>query len=166
METINIRRSIRTFNGKEIEAEKIESILRAGMQAPSACNQQPWEFVVVRSDERKMEIGKINPNGKYLTSADCLIVLLNRTENLAREGMVEQDMGACTQNMLLEVVEQGLGAVWVGVKSVPDRMEYLAKLLEIPDNTEVFAILAIGYSDETNKFVDRFDENKIHFEKY
>ncbi len=166
METINVRRSIRSFVEKTIEDEKIINILRAGMQAPSACNQQPWEFIVVRDKVGKMEIGKINPNGKYLTSADCLIVLLNRKDNLARVGMVDQDMGACTQNMLLEVVEQGLGAVWVGVKSVPERMEYLAKTLGLPDNVEVFSIIALGYSEESNKFVDRFDQTRIHFEKY
>ncbi len=166
MENINIRRSIRSFVEKTVEEEKIKNILRAGMQAPSACNQQPWEFIVVRSTEGKNEIGKINPNGKYLTSADSLIVLLNRKDNLARVGMVDQDMGACTQNMLLEVVEQGLGAVWVGVKSVPDRMEFLAKTLELPDNIEVFAIIALGYSEELNRCVDRFDETKIHSEKY
>ncbi len=166
METINIRRSIRNFTDKKVEEEKVLKLLKAGMQAPSACNQQPWEFVVVRDVERKNELSKLSPNAKPILSANCLIVLLNRKDDLQREGMVDQDMGACTQNILLEVVEQGLGAVWIGVKSISERMEFVAKTLELPSNIEVFGIIAIGYSEEENKFIDRFNENKIHLEKY
>ncbi len=166
MNTINIRRSIRTFTNKEVEKEKVIELLKAGMQAPSACNQQPWEFVVVRDEERKNELSKISPNATPILSANCLIVLLNRKNDLQREGMVDQDMGACTQNILLEVVEQGLGAVWIGVKSIKERMDFVANVLELPENMEIFSIIAIGYSDTENKFVDRFDETKIHFEKY
>lgn len=166
MENIYTRRSIRTFLDKKVEKEKIENLLRAGMQAPSACNQQPWEFVVIESEETKKELSKMSPNSKPVDLAPLCIVLLNRKNDLQREQMVDQDMGACSQNILLEVVEQGLGAVWVGVKGVPERVEFLSKTLGLPENIEAFSIIAIGYSDSENKFVDRFDENRIHFEKY
>ncbi len=166
METINIRRSIRTFTEQRVEEEKVLELLKAGMQAPSACNQQPWEFVVVRDVERQNELSNISPNAKPILSANCLIVLLNRKNDLQRDGMVDQDMGACTQNILLEVVEQGLGAVWIGVKSIPERMDFVGKVLELPSNMEAFGIIAVGYSESKNTFVDRFDESRIHFEKY
>ncbi len=163
MKTINIRRSIRTFTDKKVEQEKIEKLLRAAMQAPSACNQQPWEFVVVQNEETKKELSNVGPSARMANEAPLVLALLSRKENLKRESMVDQDMGACTQNILLEVVEQGLGAVWIGIKTVPERMEHVTKTLELADNVEPFALIAIGYSEDENRFVDRYDEERVRY---
>ncbi len=165
METINIRRSIRTFTDKVVEQEKIEKLLRAGMQAPSARNQQPWEFIVIRNQESKKELSKVHEAAKPVELANVIILVLNRTD-AERPMMVDQDMGACTQNILLEVAELGLGAVWIGVKNVPERMEFVAKTLNLPKTVEAFAIIAIGYSETENKYIDRYDESRVHVEKY
>ncbi len=166
METINIRRSIRSFTDKKVESEKIEKLLRAAMQAPSAGNQQPWEFVVVQNEEVKEKLSTISPYAKPIKNAPLAIVLVEKTTGLNFPENSTQDMGACAQNILLEVVELGLGAVWLGVKPDEARMDIVSKTLNLPENISPFAVIAVGYSDAENKFVDRFDETRIHNDTY
>ncbi|MFV0424515.1 MAG: nitroreductase family protein [Bacilli bacterium] len=166
MNTINIRRSIRSFNGVEVEDEKVLELLKAGMQAPSAMNQQPWEFVVVRDKNVREKLSEISPYAKPIVLGSVVIVLTINNNNVKVVGKQDQDMGACTQNILLEAVEQGLAAVWIGVKPDVERMNIISDVLSLPDNIEPFAIIAVGYSDVENKFIDRFDKEKIHFDKY
>lgn len=166
MDVINKRRSIRTFIDKDVEEDKVLALLKAGMQAPSAKNQQPWEFIVVRDLEVRKALSNINPSAKQLLKAPVAIVLVINNDNIKSFGKQDQDMGACTQNILLEVVELGLAAFWIGVKPDDDRMKVVNDALELPDNIEPYAVLAVGYSDDENVFVDRFDESKIHYDKY
>ncbi len=166
MEVINVRRSIRNFTSKEVEEEKIEELLRAGMQAPSALNQQPWEFIVIRKEETMKSLATISPYATPLVSASLAIIVVTNKDNVRAEGIEDQDMAACVQNILLEVVNQGLGAVWLGVKPVEERMKFISEMFSLPNNIEPFAIIAVGYSTTPNVFVDRFDESRIHFDKY
>ncbi len=166
MDVINNRRSIRKFIEKEVEAEKIDKIIRAGMQAPSAHNQQAWEFVVVTDEGLKEELGNIHPYVKPVLSAEVVIVTLINKDLLKIAPCIDQDMGACNQNILLEAVEQGLGAVWMAVKPDPTRIESVIKILNLPENIEPFSLVAIGYSEQENTFVDRYEATRVHYNKY
>ncbi len=166
METINKRRSIRTFTNQKVEEDKLDKILRAGMQAPSAFNQQAWEFVVITDEIVKEELARSNPKANPVKNADLAIITLINKELLKFPSLADQDLAACTQNMLLEVVEQGLGAYWMAIKPVTERMESITKILNLPDNVEPFSLIAVGYSDDENIFIDRYDATKIHYNKY
>ncbi len=166
MDIINIRRSIRSFRAEEVEVEKIEKLLRAAMQSPSAGNQQPWEFVVVKNQETREKLASISPYAKPIKEAPLSIVLIENLDNLNFPQNSTQDMGACAQNILLEAVELGLGAVWLGVNPEKDRMKIVSETLNLPENTVPFAVIAVGYSDKKNEYVDRFVSSKIHHEKY
>lgn len=74
------------------------------------------------------------------------------------------DMAACTENILLEVTELGLGAVWIGIAPLADRMENVRKVLTIPDHLEPYAIVPIGYPAAEAKQQDRFEADRVHFE--
>ena len=82
MNEIFIRRSIREFTEKPVEKEKIENILKAGMQAPSAKNQQAWEFIVVESKEMKEKVSMMSPFSKLAAKAAVLIVLLGNKDKM------------------------------------------------------------------------------------
>ncbi|WP_425445942.1 nitroreductase family protein [Dethiothermospora halolimnae] len=165
MKEIFNRRSIRKYKDKKVEKEKIERMLRAAMQAPSAVNQQPWEFIVVENKETLKKLSQISPYSKMVENAPVAFVILFRKEGIPVPSMIQQDMGAATQNLLLEATHLGLGAVWLGVYPVQDRMDSIRSLLEIPDNLESFAVVPVGYPDgQENKFVDRFDESRVHYE--
>lgn len=160
MKNIDDRRSIRSFLDKNVEEEKINSILRAGMQAPSAGNQRPWEFVVVKNKAILKVLSEMSPYAKMVASAPLAIVMIARDERMVFPSMWQQDMGACAQNILLEVVEQGLGAVWLGVAPEEERMAYVLEAIDMKD-VKPFAVIPLGYSDKANKFIDRYEEERV-----
>ena len=126
MNAIFKRKSIRKFLDKEIEDEKIERLLKAGMQAPSAVNSQPWEFLVVKDKESIEAISNMSIYSKPAKTSTCCIITLFNNDYLSRFKKyvwVEQDMGACTQNILLQAVEEGLGAVWLGTYPDEERKQ-------------------------------------------
>lgn len=82
MNSIFHRISVRKYEDRPVEKEKIMEILRAGMQAPSACNQQPWEFYVVTDKEKIQKLSKVTPYTGCATGAPVVIVPVYRTEGL------------------------------------------------------------------------------------
>ncbi|MGL6024850.1 MAG: nitroreductase family protein, partial [Cetobacterium sp.] len=110
MNSIFYRRSIRNFTDKDVECDKIERILRAGMQAPSAHNFNAWEFIVVESEKKKKDISMMSPHATPAGKSKISIVVLGNTKLVETDSMwIQQDLGAAIQNMLLQIVEEGLG---------------------------------------------------------
>ncbi len=167
MNTIFNRRSVRKFKAKDVEKEKISKIIRAAMQAPSATNQQPWEFIVVDEKDKVEKLSEFSPYSKMLMEAPIAIVILER-QGLRAQEFAPQDLGACTENLLLQVVEEGLGAVWMGVGKNNPRESFLIDMFNLPKSIRPFAVIAIGYPDDenANKFVDRYDETRVHYNNY
>ena len=166
MDIINKRRSIRKFIDKPVESEKIEKLLIAAMQAPSAKNQRPWEFIVVNNRKILDELSKYSNYANAVLTAPVSIVLVSNIEGLQNPEFWEQDMSAGTENMLLEAVHLGLGAVWLGVNPIQERMDFIKKLFDLPDNIIPFSVVPTGYTERENKFVDRFNKDKIHYNKW
>jgi nitroreductase len=168
MDTIDTRRSIRTYTDQLVENDKIEKLLRAGMQAPSAANQQPWEFLVIQDKETLDILSLMSPYSRLASKAPLVIIPLGNVDRMKIEENWQQDMSAATENILLEAVELNLGAVWLGVAPSEERMDYLSNCFDLPPNLKPFAIIAIGYplKGSENKFVDRYDETRVHFERY
>ena len=77
--------------------------------------------------------------------------------------MVLEDMSIAQENMWLMTDSLGLGGVWLGIAPVPDRMENVKKVLNLPDNLEAFSLFPVGYPAESRPQQDRFDESRIHF---
>lgn len=168
MNAIFTRRSIRSYQEQAIEPEKIEKLLRAAMQAPSAGNQQPWEFIVVQDKNTLEKLAGVSPYAKPVANAPLAFVLLANGEGLRFPEYWEQDLSAATQNILLQAVELGLGAVWLGVAPVKERMDYLKDLFNLPEKVKPFCVIALGYpaAGQENKFVDRYDAKRVHYEKW
>lgn len=166
-EVVNTRRSIREYDSKEVEDEKIEKILKAAMQAPgSRLKAEPWEFIVVKNRKTLKEIGEIKPR---VSDAPVAIVLVANIERAFYKTMWQQDMSAAADNMLLEACNLGLSGLWNGVAPEEERMDKIAKLVGIDDeNLKVFCLITLGYPKEglKNEFMDKFDESRIHYEKY
>lgn len=167
MDIILNRRSVRKFTLKNVEPEKISRLLHAAMQAPSATNQQPWEFIVVDDKAKVEKLSEFSPYSKMLMEAPIAIIMLERQRLRAQE-FAPQDMGACTENLLLQAVEEGLGAVWMGVGKNNPRESFLIDMFNLPENIKPFAVIAVGYpaDENANKFVDRYDETRVHYNNY
>ena len=166
-EIINTRRSIREYSDKDVSDEDIMKILRAGMQAPgSRLGSEPWEFVVIKNKETLSKLAEIKPRVK---TAPVAILLVANIERAFYKAHWQQDMSAAAENMLLEAVNLGLGGLWNGVAPTEETMDKVAKLFELDNVNQVpFCVITLGYPAEgwENKFMDKFDESRIYYEKY
>ena len=162
MKEIFERVSIRKYTDKAVEDEKILAILRAAMAAPSAGNQQPWEFYVVRDRSKLEELSRVSPYAGCAKAAPVAIVSAYR-EKLWAPAYAQIDMSIAMENLWLACGEQGLGGVWLGIAPVEDRMRAVEEILGIPEGLRAFAIFPLGYPAEERKQQDRFDESRIHY---
>lgn len=167
MNSIFTRRSVRQFTDKQVEPEKIEQLLKAGMQAPSAWGQKAWNFIVVEGRENLDKLADYNPYAGCLRGAGLGIIVLGNTSLMKASEYWEQDLGAVTQNILLEAVEQGLGAVWLGGAPEKDRMEYISKLYSLGNEMVPYCVIAVGYPqrEDANHYVDRYDKSRVRYIK-
>jgi nitroreductase len=166
MNSIFIRRSVRTYLDKPVEQEKIETLLRAAMQAPSAGNQQSSEFLVVQDAAALRQLSQMSPYSGLLAKAPLAIVLLGNTERMKLSENWEQDLGAAAENLLLEATELGLGAVWLGVHPLRERVDAVKAQFSLPEKMKPFAVVAVGYpkAENANYFVDRWNADRVHYE--
>ena len=162
MNSIFKRVSVRTYLDKPVEEEKITGILRAAMAAPSAHNQQPWEFYVVRN---KSVIGELSKAGSYTACAAgaAVVIAVCKRDDLHVPDYADQDLSACCENILIQVAEEGLGAVWMGIAPIPERMKNVEKAVGAPENLRAFALIALGYPARERKQQDRFNKDRIHY---
>ncbi len=124
----------------------IDRILEAGRWAPSGLNNQPWRFAVVKERGLISEISKLTHYDKVVRGAQVLLPVFIATTNIYHREKDIQGIGACLQNMLLEIHSLGLGAVWLGeiIKSdLPIR-----QLLGLGSDLELMAVIAVGWPDE------------------
>ena len=164
MNSIFHRISVRKFEDRPVEKEKIVQVLKAGMQAPSACNQQPWEFYVVTDKEKIQELSTATPYSQCAAGAPVVIVPVYRTEGLVAPSYAEIDLSIAQQNIWLETDEIGLGGVWLGIAPIEERMKEVEEIVGIPEDQRAFAIFPLGYPAEERAQQDRFDESRIHFD--
>ena len=172
IEAIAKRKSVRNFADKKVESEKVESLLKAAMRAPSGINGQPWEFIVIDDRAVMDEIRAMNPAARALQSAAVAIVVVEKEIPFRVEKGLEwlgpQDLGACTENILLQAVEEGLAACWMGVGPGTEGQAKLGQLLGVPAGMKVYSMVGIGYPAEDADLepVDRFDAARIHYNKF
>jgi len=160
------RRSIRKFKKTPISEDIIEQVLRAAMAAPSAGNCQPWHFVVLRDHAVMDKIPEFHPHSKMLLQAAAAIVVCWDKNSELADGYGIQDASAATENILLAAHSLGLGAVWLGIFPRQHRVEKLKKLLNLPEHIIPLGVVAIGHPDEKKPPANRFDPQKVHFEKW
>ena len=168
MNSIFARRSVRKYLDKPVEQEKVERLLQAAMQAPSAGNQRPWEFIVVREKETLRKLAGASPYATPVFRAPAAIVVLGNLEleTVRHPEYLPQDLAAATENLLLQAAESGLGAVWLGIAPLDDRMAYIRELFQLPESVMPFAIVPVGYAESETPPVNRYETAKVHEEKY
>ena len=147
MNSIYHRVSIRKYQDKPVEKEKVEAILRAAMQAPSAANQQPWEFYVVTDREKLKALSRVSPYARMTEYAPAAIVSAYRIQ--CRVPVYAQiDLSIAMENLWLETDAQGLGGVWLGIAPVEERMQAVEQIIGMPDTLRAFAVFPFGYPAE------------------
>ena len=166
MSLIFKRKSVRKYRDERVPDELIENLLKAAMQAPSACNAQPWEFIVVSKKEDKKSISKMHKFATPARDASHLIITLGNLNESKVHGMIEQDLGACNENILLQATHEGLGAVWLGFHPIEDRTLKLKEYLNIPDYCIPFSVICVGWPERDGEVKIRYDKSKVHFDRF
>ena len=164
IETMYKRRSIRKYKDMPVEKEKIETLLKAAMAAPSGRNTCPWHFYVVQGDQKMNALRSIMPNGRY--NASCAIIICGDLDNPSRETVDKywvQDCTAALENILNAAPELGLGTVWLGVYPNQDRVEPTRKYLNLNEDMMPLAVVYVGYPDEIKEPRTQYDENKVTY---
>lgn len=161
------RVSVRDYMPGKVEKDKVDRMLEAGMHAPSARNQRSWEFIVVDDQDLLEELSKVSPYAGPVGRAPMAIVVLGNRDTMTVPQMWEQDLAACTENILLSATCLGLGAVWIGIAPVRERMNAIADIFDLTENLMPFCIIAVGYPKERPvPHTDRFDSARIHHNGY
>ncbi|URZ08033.1 nitroreductase family protein [Clostridium felsineum] len=166
MSIILKRRSIRKYKDIKVANEIVDELLKAGMAAPSAGNEQPWEFMVLRDKDTMKKITEVHAYSKMLLSADVAIIVCGDINKEKVKGFWVQDCSAATENILLAAEEKGLGAVWLGVYPMEDRVSGIRKLLNLPSNIMPLSIISIGYPDENKEASNRYNTSRVHYDKW
>lgn len=164
MNAIFNRVSIRKYQDRPVEKEKITLMLKAAMAAPSACNQQPWEYYVVTNTDKIQELSLTSPYASFSKDAPLVFVACYRkAEGIIAPSYIEIDMSASVENLLLEASELGLGAVWMGIAPDKERMAAVRSAIGLPEDLSAFALISCGYPAEMREQQDRFEESRVHY---
>jgi nitroreductase len=173
---IKSRQSDRKYSDKPIEKEKLVRILEAGRMAPSACNAQPWKFIVVNEPELVAKVAEsatapLLGMNTFVSQAPLQIVVVREKPNLTSKigaGIKDRDyslidIGIASENICLQAKAEGLGSCMLGWFDEP----LVKKLLAIPKNKRVELIITIGYSLSSQREKRRKPvEETVSYNKY
>lgn len=167
IENIMTRTSVRSYTNTPIDKSTIDTLLRAGMAAPTAGNKQPWKFIAVT--ERALLDSLAVGNWRMAAQAQAAIVVCGDTTNVfpgeGRDYWV-QDCSAATENILLAAHAVGLGAVWCGCYPITDRVASVRKIFDIPTTVVPMSIVMLGYPEGEQTPKDKYKPENIHFNKW
>ena len=144
MREIYLRRSVRKYKKDKISNDIVTKLLHAAMSAPSALNEQPWEFIVVDDDSLLYKISQFSNHSSFVSTAPLAVIVLANLDKV-KSTLYHQDLAACTQNLMLEAVSNNLGTCWLGTYPKEDRMTYIKELFNLPNNGSSIKITFAGF---------------------
>lgn len=160
MEAIKKRCSVRGYQDRAVEEEKLNRILEAARLAPSASNKQEWRFVVVRDESTRQRLMKAAKGQPFIGGAPVVVACCAETDNhVMRCGQLSYpiDVAIAIEHMALQAVEEGLGTCWVGA-FYEDQVK---EILGIPKDIRVVELLTLGYPARPAPA----DKNRLSFEE-
>jgi nitroreductase len=138
-ETISKRKSIRSYNPTPIPISILKNVLDAARLTPSAGNAQPWHFIIIKDEDKRIRIAKGCRYGEFLAESPVIIVACGDKEESSRWYAI--DTAIALEHLVLVATDKGLGTCWIGSFNQED----IRKILRIPEKFEVIALMALGY---------------------
>lgn len=165
---LETRRSVRAYTHEPVSDKDLDTVLAAAQLAPSAANEQPWDFVVIRDPKTLAKVGDINPYAAFAAKAPAAILVCLDTEKEDIPGMGILDVAMSAENLLLAAHGIGLGAVFTGVYPMADRMEGFSKLLDMPENIIPVGLVVLGHPaiPGLRTAEDRVKPENVHWENW
>lgn len=167
IENIMTRSSVRDYTDAPVSEATIDTLLRAGMAAPTAGNKQPWKFIVI--NQRNLLDSLAQGNWRPAAKAQAAIVVCgDRTNSFPGEGKDYwvQDCSAATENILLAAHAVGLGAVWCGCYPISERVDLVTNLFGIPDSIVPLSVVMLGYPNGPQQPKDKYKADNVHINKW
>ena len=161
LETIFNRKSVRKYTERPVEKEKLETLVRAGMAAPSSRDRRPWEFVIVTDRDLLDKMGDGLPLARMLKETKQAIIVCGDT--VKSENAWQLDCSAAAQNILLAAESIGLGAVWTAAYPYPERMKIIQDALQLPEHILPLTVIPLGYPTAIEKPKDKYNKQQIHY---
>lgn len=163
LQNIFTRRSIRKYKNENISDELLNQIIEAAMYAPSACNQQPWHFIVITDKAILTELSQIHGGMTQLKNAPLAIGICGEPGITKLEYYWQQDCAFAAHNIMLAANSLGVGTSFMGINPYGDEsMDTVKRILKLAEGIVPFSIIALGYPDETRKAENRFKAERIH----
>jgi len=166
-EAIRTRRSIRKYRPDPVPDDLIEKVIDAARWAPSSHDRQPWEFIVVKNRCTMEKLAKTHRYSSFIVDAPLVVVVC--VDQHKSPSLFIQDGSAAIQNLLLAVHAIGLGACWIAIHNLnfPRFEKHVQKLLSIPENIRVIALISVGWPMEKPLPSKRRELSQIfHQEKF
>jgi nitroreductase len=158
--------NIRSFSDQAVCPELVRKLLLAAMAASSAGDQRPWHFVIVKDRGTRERMADLHPFAHVLPQAPVTILLCGDPTLQKHAGFWVQDCAAAVENILIEARALGLGAVWLRIYPVEGRVQSFRKLLDLPPQVIPFALTPVGYPAEKSEPGCRYDESRVHFDRW
>ena len=169
VENIMTRTSIRQYTDQPISADTIETLLRAGMAAPTAVNKQPWHFVAVTDKDKLAQLATANPNAGMTAKAPLAIIVCgDMQKTLEGQGRAFwiQDCSAATENILLAAHALGLGGVWTGLYPNDERVAAVREILKAPEYIVLLCAIVLGYPAEQPEPKDKWKPENVSYNEF
>lgn len=172
MDLLKTRRSIRVYQDKPVEEEKIEQVIQSALLAPTSKNTRPWYFIVVKDKDKLTKMADCrHPASPFLPKVPAAILILADEE---KSDVWVEDCSIAAAFMQLKIAELFLASCWVQVRNrltkdpAVTSEAYLKELLEIPDQYKVEAIIALGYpGEEKNPYdLERLAYDKVYKDNF
>lgn len=160
------RRSIRKYSDKAMPDGALDKLLKSAMYAPSAMNNQAWQFVVINQRKKLDEILKVISHAEMLKSAQAAVLICGDLDLEKNIDYVQQNCSAATQNLMLCAHGLGLGSCWIGVYPVKEIISGLQDLFKLPEHIVPISLVSLGYPAENPIAEDRFKTEKVHFNQW
>jgi nitroreductase len=166
IEAIMTRRSVRSFSDEPVSDEEAQVVLQAAMAAPSATNEQPWHFVVVRDRAVLERLSRATLYARPLAAAPLGLVVCADKRAVRYPGFWVIDCAAAIENALVAAHAIGLGGVWIGVHPVPPFREAVRRVVGLPRRIVPHSLVALGHPQRVPEPVDRFDATRLHEDRW
>jgi nitroreductase len=145
----------------------VTKILQAGMCAPTSGNQRPWQFIVIRERAMIDRIIEAYPYSKQMLPDVPVTIMVCFDKNLEKyENRWQMDCANTTLSMLLAAHSLGYGGLWLEIYPVDERIPKIQESFGIPESVIPFAVVVIGHAAEQKPQIDRFDQSKVHYDKW
>ncbi len=166
VDAIMTRRSVRDFTDEPVIDADLEAVLRAAMAAPSASNERPWHFIVVRDETARHRLARATPFSGPIARAPVAFVVCADRLAVRHKGFWVIDCAAAIENALLAAHSIGLGGVWIGVHPSRVMVASVRSAIKLPRHVVPHSMVALGHPSRVPPPVDRFDSARVHLESW